>query len=384
MRRLTKWIVGAVAAFVLAMIVWAVAIGPVAVQRIFAHGTTTVWDHLEYPGREISPSPDPQPWPKSALRPDLPVVELDGLTTPLESLLVVSESVAFVVLKDGELVHEWYAPNHGRDQTSMVFSVSKSVVSLMIGAAIDDGIIGSASDPVSAYIPELAQSGFDGVSLEDLLRMDSNVDYVEDDNPFGIHVQFNYTPDLTDDILALRVREEPDPTFRYKSGDNALLGLVLERALNGTTITDYFQQRLWDPLGAESGGIWSTDSVDGFERTWCCLAVTAADLARIGQLVAQDGVWNGEQLVSEEWLEASSEAGFAAERWPEEYRDSPLANYGYQWWLGRSGESIALGKNGQYIYVDPIRDIVIVRLGESPAEFSWLTVIIGVADGLAG
>ena len=106
----------------------------------------------------------------------------------------------------------------------MLFSASKSITSLLIGAATDDGLIGSVLDPVTTYLPELADGGFDRVTIEDLLRMDSNLDYIEDDNPFGIHVEFNYTADLEGDILNLELRDEPDEAFRYKSGDNAVLG----------------------------------------------------------------------------------------------------------------------------------------------------------------
>lgn len=351
--------------------------------RVMTHGTTTVWDHLEYPGRELTPSPRPEPWPVAAEPVQPPDVLVEGETLKFTSLLADRDTLAFVIVDNGVLVYEWYAPDHGPETPSMVFSVTKSIFSLLLGAAIDDGLIASVGDPVTLYLPELAGRGFDAVTLQDLLRMDSNLDYVEDDNPFGIHVEFNYTADLPSDILALETRDQPDGEFRYKSGDNAMLGLVLGRALGDMTITDYLQERLWNRLGAENGGVWSTDHEGGLERTWCCLALTARDLARFGQLAVAEGEWQGRELLPTPWLDASFEPGFGAERWPGDYEGSPLLNYGYHWWL-TSEAVVGLGKGGQYLYIDPDRQMVIVRLGETHGDLAWIDILRQIAQGTDG
>ncbi len=358
---------------------WSLAIGPVAVWRVLTHGTTTVWDHLEYPGREFGPSSHPTPWPAGRL-PSPPAVAVGSGTVDLERLLADTGSLSLVVIADGKLAYEWNAPGHGAEEASMIFSVTKSVLSLLVGAAVDDGIITSVDDRVTDYVPEMAAAGFGSVTIEDLLRMDTNLAYVEGDNPFGLHVQFNYTSHLEDDIVGLGLEDEADDVFRYKSGDNALLGLVLHRALGEETVTHYFRRRLWDPIGAESRGVWSTDRVGGLERTWCCLAVTARDLARLGQLVLQDGSWSDTQVISPRWLTASFVPGYGPDRWPPDYRESPLQSYGYQWWLTDQGARVGLGKNGQYLYVDPTRNVVIVRLGETRGDVSWLRVIEQLAE----
>ena len=356
----------------------ALIIGPTITWEVLSHGTTTVWDHLEYPTRHLDPSPDPTRWPEAA-RTDMTSVPHGP---DFLEVLETGESMAFVVIHDGQIVGEWYRNDHGPEVPTMLFSVSKSIVSLLVGTAIDDGLIASVDDPVTDYVPELADGGFHRVTLEDLLRMDSSMDYVEDDNPLGIHIPFNYTRDLRGAILDLQVRDEPDPGFRYKSGDNALLGLVLERALEGESLTDYLERRLWDPLGTASPGSWNVDHEGGFERTWCCLAMTARDLARFGWLVAQNGEWAGEQLMPADWLDASLTPGFSEDRWPDDYDGSPLVNYGYQWWLLDDGAALALGKAGQYLYVDRDDDIVIVRLGEDQGDVSWVDLIQGLADSL--
>jgi CubicO group peptidase (beta-lactamase class C family) len=380
-RRLLLSGLGVASAALLLGVAWSMAIGPVAVWRIITNGTTTVWDHRDYPGRSFGPSPEPSAWPMAHTAGPT-AVETDEGPVDLDGLLRDTDSLAAVVVVDGEIVYEWYRSDHAPTEPSMLFSVSKSVLSLLIGAAIDDGYIDSVRDPVATYVPELSTTGLGEATIQSLLRMDSNLDYVEGDNPFGIHVEFNYTDDLTSAILGLDVRGEPDATFRYKSGDNAVLGLMLERALGNRSITSYFAQRLWGPLGAESGGIWSTDRTDGLERTWCCLAVTARDLARLGQLVLDDGVWSGERVLSADWLAETFSPAYPPERWPVEYRDTPLINYGYQWWLTEAGARVALGKDGQYLYVDPTHRVVVVRLGEGRGDVSWLDVFDRITRSL--
>jgi CubicO group peptidase (beta-lactamase class C family) len=365
-------VAGAVVAVAGALVV---AIGPDISWQLLRHGDTSVWDHLEYPTRALSRSARPSAWHVGAEPDDLPAVPEGNLTEVLTS----SRTLAFVVIRDGEVVTEWYGERGGPHVRSMVFSVSKSLVSLLVGAALDDGLIESVHDPVTRYVPELAPGGFNRVTIEDLLRMDSSMDYVEDHNPLGIHIPFNFTRNLRGMILSLSVRDEPDPQFRYKSGDNALVGLILERALDGPTLTSYLQDRLWDPLGAERAGSWNVDHEGGFERTWCCLAITARDLARFGHLVVQDGVWDGAQLISRRWLAASFEPGFTPDRWPDEFTGSALANYGYQWWLLDDGSRLALGKDGQYLFIQPERGMVIVRLGESQGDVPWTRIMQEIA-----
>lgn len=375
--RWIKWVAGAIAILFLVMFV---AIGPAVSWQLLTHGPTTVWDHLEYPTRTIEPSPDPFEWPEG---PETDLASLP-ITDGLGDAISHGDTLAFLVIKDGIIVAEWYRSDHGPDTLSMLFSASKSIVSLLIGAAIDDGYITSVDTPVTEYVPELAAGGFDSVTIEDLLRMDSSMDYIEDDNPLGVHVRFNYTTDLRSEILDLSVRSQPDSEFKYKSGDNALLGLILERALDGQSVTSYFEKRLWHPLGATSPASWNVDMEGGFERTWCCLAMTARDLARFGQLVLDDGVWQGVRLLSDGWLAGSFEPGFTADRWPDYFSDSAVANYGYQWWLLSDGSPLALGKAGQYLYIDPVNDVVMVRLGEGQGELSWAGLMQEIAAGFEG
>ena len=366
------WIFGVA---VLTVGVWMLAIGPVAVFRVITNGTTTVWDHSRYPGREISASPQPQPWATAPLDLSAVPIVIGSETRSLDAVLQSTPTLAFVVVDRGRLVYEWYAEGHDPGTPVMSFSVTKSILGLLIGAAIDDGLIGSVTDPVSDYLPEMASGGLDRVTIEQLLTMDSGLDYVEDDNPFGKHVEFNYTPDLAAATLALRVGSHPDDFFRYKSGDYAILGLILDRILGETSITGYLQERLWDPLGAMDAGMWSTDAAGGLERAWCCFATSARDLARVGQLVVDKGVWGGRQLLPVEWIDAALESAYRLSEWPVEYSDSVFTGYGYGWWEMAGGAWAGQGKGGQYLYLLPDRGLVVVRQGEASGGVSWGSVI---------
>ncbi len=360
--------------------VWMVAIGPTSVVRVLTNGTTTVWDHLRYPARTVASSSRPQPWETNLTDLSQLPVTLDDEVVRLEEVLGTTASLSFLVIDDGKLIYEWYADGHGPETTVMNFSITKTVLGMMIGAAIDDGLIGSVIDPVTDYLPEMTTGGLDQVNIEQLLIMGSSLDYVEDDNPFGRHVEFNYTPDLEEQTLRLEVRSQPDPTFIYKSGDFAVLGLILHRVLGEQSVAGYLEQRFWEPMGATHEAVWSTDHADGLERVWCCLATTARDLARLGQVISSNGMWGDSRILSEEWLANTLTPAYPPNQWPTDYQGSVFRNYGYGIWQMSGGAWAGQGKGGQYLYVQPERDIVVVRQGENTGNISWGSVISQIVD----
>ncbi|MFP3855165.1 MAG: serine hydrolase domain-containing protein, partial [Anaerolineales bacterium] len=381
----------AVGGFVLAvLIVWVLIAGPITVSRIIQYGDTDVDDFSQYPGRQLAASQGAYYFSESEAALKLPEETLAtfGLEGQLESLLAANDSIAFLVIKDGSLIHESYYQDHAANRLSQLFSVSKSITSLLVGMAIDDGILEGVDFPITDYIPELTPKGYGAVTLKDLLTMTSGTAYRENDNPFGEHVILNYTPDLEAELLQIGMEDEPGQVFRYKSGDNALLALALRRALGDETLTQYTQRRLWSPLGAEHRAIWTLDSEEaGFEKSWCCLATSARDLAKIGQLYLDGGQLAGDRLVSSGWVQASSSPQVPSEIWPVEFSQAGWRNYGYQWWLAseEQGDYFALGKDGQFLYVNPKNQVVIVRLGWSSGELrsgQWIQLFQLTAQNL--
>jgi CubicO group peptidase (beta-lactamase class C family) len=308
-----------------------------------------------------------------------PLVSVESGPVPLAPLMEANDTVAFVALQGDRILIEHYFQGYDQTAPAMIFSASKSFLSLLIGMAVDDGLIRSVQQPVTDFIPELVDQGFAAVSLEDLLQMTSGIDYTENDFPFGEHVRLYYTNRLEDELLQLTLEEPAGTRFEYRSSDALLLGLVLQRSLGGTTITEYTQARVWTPLGMEADGSWGLDHApDGLEKTACCLTMTARDLARVGRLYLNGGMWNGRQIVSQGWIRRT----FAVDT-----RRGASLEYQYLWWHPAEGTPSILAKGylGQYLYLDPDHDMVIVRLGRSRGHLSdaeWVDLLDGLAARL--
>ena len=371
------------AAILVTLAAWIAVAGPVTVYRVVRYGDTMIDDFKFYPFRRLRASESPFLFEENRSGLFVPsVVELDGRTqSELEDLLQSNDTIAFLIIKDDALVYERYYQGHSQSSLSQSFSMAKSFTSALVGMALDDGLIASVDQPVTGFIPELAEAGFEDVTVRHLLTMMSGSNYVENDNPFGIHVILNYTPNLEREILGFGMERTPGEHWRYKSGDNALLALILDRALGQMTITDYTQERLWAPLGMQYDGMWTLDHEgDGLEKTWCCLAATARDFAKLGRLYLNDGNWGGRQLLSPDWIRQSTQVGGVPETdWPDDFRAVGWRNYGYQWWLlpEDEGEYMASGKDGQYLYVNPSRNVIILRLGWSTGDLftsQWISL----------
>lgn len=389
-KRVTWLLVASMAIFALACAAvfarWFMVAGPSggydATLRFIRHGSTTINDFKHYPARHLRASVSPYRFPGLPGGWRVPeVVELKaGEPRRLEDVLSASATIAFLIISDDTIRFERYDNGHTAASLSQYFSVSKSVTSVLIGAAIDDGFIRSVDQSVVDFVPELSGHGFDDVTIRHLLTMTSGIDYVENDNPFGLHVPFNYTSDIERMILNFRMRVEPGKEWRYKSGDTALLSLILSRALVPRTITAYAQERIWSPLGMEEPGVWSLDRNDGLEKVWCCLAGTARDLAKLGRLYLSRGEWDGQRILSADWIERSVQLGAVDDAvWPADFRAAGFWSYGYSWWLlsKDEGDYLAQGKDGQFLYVNPTRRTIIVRLGHSMGDLrtsQWVSV----------
>lgn len=291
-----------------------------------------------------------------------------------DQFLEKSKTVAFLIIKNDTIQYERYFKGYDRSGIVPSFSIAKSVTSILIGCAIEDGYISGVEEPVTNYIPELRENGFDKVTIRHLLQMTSGIKFSESYvNPFGQAASFYYGNNLREKTTAIKLKSEPGTAFKYQSGNTQLLGLVLERALKDKTITQYLQEKLWTPLGMEYDASWSIDrKQDGLEKTFCCINAAAIDYAKIGRLFQNKGNWNGQQLVPEEWVKTSTTA---------EVKDGSAARYQYQWWLiSEEGDYMAQGILGQYIYVHPEKNMVIVRLGKKNGNVGWRQVFTSLAS----
>lgn len=373
-RKTGRLIVISLAAGVSLLVLWWLwSASPDTVLRIIRYNASDIDDYKIFSSRFLQASQKPFHFQVSSDTTRVPqIITVGEKDISLDTLLQSSDTTAFLIIKNDTIVFERYYNGGSQSSTSLSFSMAKSFLSILIGCAIDDGYIQSIDQPVTGFVPELAAHGFDRVSIKHLLQMTSGMDYTENDNPFGIHPRFYYTTHLESEILNLKLRGAPGQQYSYKSGENALLGLILTRALGTKTITEYMQERIWGPLGMEYNGAWSIDHEgDGLEKTWCCLSATARDFAKFGRLYLNNGNWNGKQIVSRNWVEQSTKIDTS---------EGSAWNYQYQWWLVSkdSNAYMAIGHLEQYVYIDPAKQLIIVRLGKSSGNLDrkdWISIL---------
>jgi len=273
------------------------------------------------------------------------------------------ESVAFLVLQNGKIIAENYWEDFNENSISNSFSMSKSIIGLLVGIAIDQGKVGSVYDKASDYIPELKGTDKEDIQIYHLLTMSSGIDFGESyTNPFGFQAKTYYGEDLFNTTLEYPLIKEPGTEHLYQGGNTLLLAKLIENAV-GISVSEYTEQMVWKKIGAANNAIWNLDEENGFEKASCCYYASARDFARLGQLYLCQGNWKGQQIVSSSWIDESVKPVNILN--PE----GELAqNYGYQWWLyshnGLDTYSMR-GMQGQYVVVVPDKELVIVRLGRN-------------------
>ncbi|MFT5578420.1 MAG: CubicO group peptidase (beta-lactamase class C family) [Paraglaciecola psychrophila] len=317
-----------------------------------------------YPVSVMSASPTPFDFENSNSI-NLPsVFNYGGESVAVEPFLVDTDTSALLVIHQGKVRFERYMLTGGRDVNWLSMSVSKSFIATAIGIAVDRKLI-NIQLPITDYVPSLLGSAYDGVSIKDVLQMSSGAAWNEDYSDINSDIMRLGTimsvGGSLDDFVATLTRERPPGTLNhYNSADTQALAMLLSRA-TGQSVTDYLTQNLWHPLGMESDAFWIVDD-QNVEMAFGGLNATARDYAKLGELYRLKGSWQGQQIVSAKWIEAATKPD-AAHLMPGIDEVYPLG-YGYQWWIPESteGEYSAIGVYNQFIYVNPSRDLVIVKL----------------------
>ncbi len=274
---------------------------------------------------------------------------------------------ALLIIKEGQIVAEIYRNNTKESTRFIGWSMTKSIVGLLVGCALQDGFIKSLDEPISKYLPELQKGGYEGVTIKQVLQMRSGVDYEEryDFANAGIAAR-NHEQALVTNVVrfadaarTIKRAHRPGEVFQYKTIDTAVLGWLLER-VSGGTLAAYAARRLWEPLGAEQDGFFIMDGEPGVGREFSGAGFNATlrDFARIGLMMLGDGKGNGRQIIPADWVHDSSRPA-----------GGPGQGYGYQWWIAPDSKSYqAIGLQGQYIYVNPSTRTVIVKLSYFPSD----------------
>ena len=391
--------------------------------RAFTYWGPNITDHKIFPYDEIYPSDNPflfKEGNKEVFEKRRILIYPKGATDTIrmsydDYLFQKTTTTAFLVIRNDSILYERYFKGYTRDSISKIFSVSKSITSLLTGIAVDEGYIESIHDPVTKYIPELKKKDpkFDQLIIEHLLNMRGGFKFNEDSYfPTSKATHLYYGTNLLGKIKRIKFAHEPGEVHEYQSIVTVLLGLIVERA-TGKNLSVYLQEKVWTPLGMENRATWDIDDKRHHSnKAHVGINATAIDLAKIGRLYLNNGNWNGKQIVSADWITASttpnvnndgyqyqwysygafianpeknhqhpkfglscfpdslSARKYAEEKYPNsKYIEiSPLRNDRSYWCLSiypnEQSQLAAIGIMQQVIFIDPKKNIIVIRLGE--------------------
>lgn len=307
-----------------------------------------------YSVREVPAGP--HPWPLEAGGP----LEFDF---DIEEHMRRQCNAGLIIVHEGRVRFERYADDYDESGRWTSFSIAKSITSTLVGAAIRDGAIGNIEDRIATYLPGLAGTAYDDVTIRQLLTMTSGVRWDETyDDPQADVVRFwaqTPEPDIDNMTAYMRKLEKAAPAgsvWLYNTGETNLLGAALAVA-TGRSLSAYLAEKIWQPLSMERNAAWIL-AADGREVGGCCLSVSLRDFARFSQFILDGAMIDGASIVPEGWvLEATTKQADIGK---------PGHGYGYCWWTNDDGSFDARGIFGQGIFIDPTTRLVIASSGNWP------------------
>ncbi len=337
--------------------IYVLVTGKTYVYKALRYNFADIDDWKIFEQRQVDTS-KPQPWRTSTQYNKRKVpAKLDSIHTALGT-------VAFLVVMNDSLQHEQYWESYSDSSISNSFSMAKSIISILIGIAYDEGKIKSLDQPVGDFLPSYKEGSKSKITIKNLLTMSSGTNWEESySSPFSMTTEAYYGDNLKTLVDNLQTNSQPGQFYDYKSGDTQILSFVLQSA-TGVKVSTYASEKLWKKIGAEHPAYWSIDKTNGDEKAYCCFYSNARDFARIGKLYLNQGKWDSVQVVSSNYVKESLSPSLIKNK-----KDSSLVDfYGYQWWLVPSYRGVsfyyARGIGGQNIIVIPSKNAVVVRLGK--------------------
>jgi CubicO group peptidase (beta-lactamase class C family) len=300
----------------------------------------------------------------------------------IDDFVESTETTALIIIRNDTILYEGYGNEYTRSSINTSFSVAKSITSLLIGIALDENKISSTHEKITHYLPELLESdpGLNQVTIYNLLMMQSGFYYRDHDLVWGDKPKNYYHPCLRNRALSVKLDEAPGERWQYMGYNPILCGIILER-VTGTTVSEYFQDKIWKKLGMEFPASWSLDSdEDQMEKMESGVNGRAIDFAKLGRLMLNQGDWNGEQIISSKWIEDCTSLVGSVKAWEG-------VHYKKFWWIYPSNKNhpqsfAATGHLGQYIFVSPSENTVIVRFGKDTGKVdSWIKIFRELATG---
>ena len=301
-----------------------------------------------------------------------------GNNYTLSDYFTRNRTAGLLILKNGAIALEQYAMGNSASTRWTSFSVAKSVTSTLVGAAFNDGRIGSLSDTVERYLPTFAGTAYAQNTIQDLLTMTSGIAWDDTATASGpgtlsalLAAAKTGTPDAALNVMRNCTRRVPAGTdFNYSTGETYLLGAIVVAATG--KLSDYFSEKIATPMGMETDGYWILDSLTGREMGGNNFSATLRDYARFGQFFLRDGSAGAARVLPVGWRDLASQPSNAATRHGNLVFSYQLG-YGYQWWSFPTGANAiaqglpmhdgaftAQGVYGQYLYINPKEDAVAV------------------------
>ncbi|WP_034761016.1 serine hydrolase domain-containing protein [Chryseobacterium gregarium] len=304
-------------------------------------------DEEKFPSRAVT-NLHPKPWQKST------TCNTNTLSERLVQELKKTRASSLVVIRDNKLLHEQYWKGHDSSSLMNSFSMAKGILSVLVGCAIDDGYLQSEDQLLSSVFPSYKDSRYGQfLTFRHLMTMQAGLDWKEEyHHPFAENSKQYFIDDLAEQAFGIEVKEMPGEKYEYQSVAAQLLGLALRKA-TGRELSSYLSEKLWKPLGMDFPAKWSTDE-KGMEKAFCCIHATPRDFAKIGQLVMQNGTWEGKQLISKEYCgklltPTKANDAFCFTLWADDENEVKCRFF--------------YGFLGQFIIMVPEKNMVIVKTG---------------------
>jgi hypothetical protein len=349
------------------------------VGRYFIYNFADVNDYKKFPSLPVGNQSPAFSFaePSKEISPILP----SGFVAETESqdfntFLNNHKTTSFLIIRNDTMLYEQYFDEYCPESVNPSFSVAKSFVSALVGIAISEGKIKSVDEPITNYLPQLTSPGFKKIRIEDLLNMRSGIDFSENySSPFGQMPRYYYGRNLQHYIKKLKVKEAPGLHYNYISVNTLLLSQMLEKA-TGQKLSAYLSEKIWQPLGMEYPASMSIDSRKHQTiKAFCCLNARSRDFAKFGRLYLHEGIWQGKQIVPASWVKRSTSV-------INDSKDARGSSYTYHWRVLPDGSFYAQGVLGQYIFVYPAKNIIIVRTGKNKAKVDWIGLFVGLSNQL--
>lgn len=309
---------------------------------------------------------------------------LNSTNVRLDSFVKLHKTISFLIIRNDTILYENY--NSKYTDTSLVssFSMVKPMISTLIGIAISEGSIESVDNSITDYLSEYKNYlGFQNITIKNLLQHTSGIKFT--DGKFNLksdNAEYYWGNDLRKELSELTLESAPNVQFHYSSANTQLLALIIERVTN-MPISNYLETKIWKPLGMEAPAFWSLDnkSENNMEKAFCCLQARPIDFAKFGRLYLKKGNWEGKQIVSSDWVEYSTHSD------PSNVNNADRHFYNYNWSIGplKYNSFYAVGLYGQYLYIYPEKNIIIVRFGDTETSYNpnyWQDIFLQIIDQL--